>query len=308
MEERQKQLNEIKSIINGTQGDLSNYLIDSTGALNNSTIKEPQATNDAPLPQATQDAPLNTQEPLTKPLNILNNQNQATTNDATLPKTGIARLDQKIAQNKLDALDYLVAKKYLGIDLNVTLNGNLNLKNDMTLKNPSKPIEAINANADSIDGAIRFLKTADNQAGILYGANKFLNKISYGLLGMTHGNSKLQQSENNMVALVAKSNAGGKPPSEYDKRDAKDSIALWFRGQKELGSKTAQLLQALVDKNKNADTRLLALNGINPKEFQAKNYAALKIVEMLNKNEGNYNTKELENTYNNAYSNYMKGN
>ncbi|WP_158308565.1 hypothetical protein [Helicobacter cetorum] len=48
MEERQKQLNEIKSIINGTQGDLSNYLIDSTDALNNSTIKEPQATNDAP--------------------------------------------------------------------------------------------------------------------------------------------------------------------------------------------------------------------------------------------------------------------
>ncbi|MCQ2935312.1 Coiled-coil domain-containing protein, partial [Helicobacter pylori] len=44
--------------------------------------------------------------------------------------TGIAYLDNKIKNRSITAFDYYMAKKFLGMDLNVNLNGNLNLKTE----------------------------------------------------------------------------------------------------------------------------------------------------------------------------------
>ncbi|GAA6793053.1 hypothetical protein HpHCM62_10400 [Helicobacter pylori] len=42
--------------------------------------------------------------------------------------TGIAYLDDKIKNRTITVFDYYMAKKFLGLDLNVNLNGNLNIK------------------------------------------------------------------------------------------------------------------------------------------------------------------------------------
>ncbi len=44
--------------------------------------------------------------------------------------TGIAYLDNKIKNRSITAFDYYMARKFLGVDLNVNLNGNLNLKTE----------------------------------------------------------------------------------------------------------------------------------------------------------------------------------
>ncbi len=49
-------------------------------------------------------------------------------NEPSYLSTGIAYLDNKIKDGSITAFDYYMAKKFLGMDLNVNLNGNLNLK------------------------------------------------------------------------------------------------------------------------------------------------------------------------------------
>ncbi len=47
------------------------------------------------------------------------------TNEPSYLSTGIAYLDNKIKNRTITAFDYYMAKKFLGLDLNVNLNGNL---------------------------------------------------------------------------------------------------------------------------------------------------------------------------------------
>lgn len=51
--------------------------------------------------------------------------------------TGIAYLDNKIKNRSITAFDYYMAKKFLGMDLNVNLNGNLSItsENQTRVKN-----------------------------------------------------------------------------------------------------------------------------------------------------------------------------
>ncbi len=51
-------------------------------------------------------------------------------NEPSYLSTGIAYLDNKIKNRSITAFDYYMAKKFLGLDLNVNLNGNLNIKSE----------------------------------------------------------------------------------------------------------------------------------------------------------------------------------
>ncbi len=50
---------------------------------------------------------------------------QSLANEPSYISTGIAYLDDKIKNRSITAFDYYMAKKFLGLDLNVNLNGNL---------------------------------------------------------------------------------------------------------------------------------------------------------------------------------------
>ncbi len=56
--------------------------------------------------------------------------NQSLEADPSYIPTGIAYLDDKIKNRSITAFDYYMAKKFLGMDLNVNLNGNLNIKSE----------------------------------------------------------------------------------------------------------------------------------------------------------------------------------
>ncbi|WP_104748948.1 hypothetical protein [Helicobacter cetorum] len=268
--------------------------------MNDNNEKTPSELLEEQLKMQQSEQPQQEREPQEQEL-----EKQAESKSAFLP-TGLEYLDNKLKNKSLSMFDYYMAKKYLGLDLNVNLQGNLNIKNDTTLKNPAKPLEAINANMDTLDSAMRFLKSADTNAGIGYGVNKFLNKVSFGILPMTHAKSQMHMAENNLETNYAKTLAGGKPPAVYDKEQAKDIIGSKFRGQNELGSKISQLMQSVVENNLNVDSRLLALNGINPIEFKAKNFAYYNLFKTINNNKGRYDKKTLEKTYNKAYSQYLQ--
>lgn len=56
--------------------------------------------------------------------------NQSLEAEPSYISTGIAYLDDKIKNRSITAFDYYMAKKFLGMDLNVNLNGNLNIKSE----------------------------------------------------------------------------------------------------------------------------------------------------------------------------------
>ncbi len=83
--------------------------------------------------------------------------------------TGIAYLDNKIKNRSITAFDYYMAKKFLGMDLNVNLNGNLNLKteNKTRLASINKAMQDIFDDIKALDLGDDLIKKAQEHSGLI---------------------------------------------------------------------------------------------------------------------------------------------
>ncbi len=95
-------------------------------------------------------------------------QNLKEANEPFYLSTGIAYLDDKIKNRSITAFDYYMAKKFLGLDLNVNLNGNLNIKseNKTRLASINKATQDIFDDIKALDLGDDLIKKAQDHSGI----------------------------------------------------------------------------------------------------------------------------------------------
>lgn len=90
-------------------------------------------------------------------------------NEPSYLSTGIAYLDDKIKNRTITAFDYYMAKKFLGMDLNVNLNGNLNIKseNQTRVKNLTSATSKIYDGIKALNLGDRLIQKAQDNSGFL---------------------------------------------------------------------------------------------------------------------------------------------
>ncbi|GAA9858557.1 hypothetical protein VN0622_17810 [Helicobacter pylori] len=96
-------------------------------------------------------------------------------NEPSYISTGIAYLDDKIKNRSITAFDYYMAKKFLGMDLNVNLNGNLDIKseNKTRLASINKATQDVFDDIKALDLGDDLIKKAQDHSGLLI-------RLSYG--------------------------------------------------------------------------------------------------------------------------------
>lgn len=92
--------------------------------------------------------------------------------------TGIAYLDNKIKNRTITAFDYYMARKFLGMDLNVNLNGNLNIKseNQTRVKNLTSATSKIYDGIKALNLGDRLIEKAQDNSGIFSALKGLLMK------------------------------------------------------------------------------------------------------------------------------------
>ncbi len=112
--------------------------------------------------------------------------NEALETEPSYISTGIAYLDDKIKNRSITAFDYYMAKKFLGLDLNVNLNGNLNLKseNKTRLASINKATQDIFDDIKALDLGDDLIKKAQDHSGIVNQVKLWVNHKTGGLKGV----------------------------------------------------------------------------------------------------------------------------
>lgn len=138
-------------------------------------------------------------------LERLASENEA--NDPSYISTGIAYLDNKIKNRSVTAFDYYMAKKFLGLDLNVNLNGNLNLKseNKTRLASINKATQDIFDDIKALDLGDDLIKKAQEHSGIINQVKLWINHKTGGLKGVDYDLAKTDNTRLSYANRVAKS-------------------------------------------------------------------------------------------------------
>nr|AIA98806.1 phage protein [Helicobacter pylori] len=100
--------------------------------------------------------------------------------------TGIKYLDNKIKNRSLSVFDYYMARKYLGMDLNVNLNGNLNItsENQTRVKNLTSATSKIYDGIKALNLGDRLIEKAQDNSGIFSALKRFANEKTNGFYGL----------------------------------------------------------------------------------------------------------------------------
>ncbi|WRG38576.1 Coiled-coil domain-containing protein [Helicobacter pylori] len=156
--------------------------------------------------------------------------------------TGIAYLDDKIKNRTITAFDYYMAKKFLGMDLNVNLNGNLNLKseNKTRLASINKATQDIFDDIKALDLGDDLIKKAQEHSGPINQAKLWINRMTRGLIGVNYDLAKTDNAKISYANRVAKTMAQGGSVTQK-LRDGANAMTMWGARSKE--ENTARILQ-----------------------------------------------------------------
>ncbi|MDU9746582.1 Coiled-coil domain-containing protein [Helicobacter pylori] len=206
-----------------------------------------------PIKQEEQSEAVANKENLANNQSLANNQNLANHNLAnesvkdleTEPSylsTGIAYLDDKIKKRTITAFDYYMAKKFLGMDLNVNLNGNLNLKteNKTRLASINKATQDIFDDIKSLDLGDDLIKKAQEHSGLINQVKLWINHKTRGLKGVDYDLAKTDNARISYANRLAKTMAQGGQVTQKLRDEAKD-ITMWGARSKE--ENTARISQ-----------------------------------------------------------------
>ncbi len=193
--------------------------------------------------------------------------------------TGIAYLDNKIKNRSITAFDYYMAKKFLGMDLNVNLNGNLNLKteNKTRLASINKATQDIFDDIKALDLGDDLIKKAQKHSGLINQVKLWINHKTKGLKGVDYDLAKMDVAKNSYSNRVAKIQAQGGQVTQKLRDEAKAMTQWGARSKEENTARSAQTQEMLLNSLKKNAQMLESLGGsLSPlvlakiKEYQDK--------------------------------------
>ncbi|WQR89994.1 Coiled-coil domain-containing protein [Helicobacter pylori] len=197
--------------------------------------------------------------------------------------TGIAYLDNKIKNRSITAFDYYMAKKFLGLDLNVNLNGNLNLKseNKTRLASINKATQDIFDDIKALDLGDDLIKKAQEHSGLFNQVKLWINHATKGLKGVDYDLAQTDNARISYANRVAKTMAQGGQITQKLRDEAKAMTTWGARSKEENTARITQTQEILLNSLKKNLQMLESLGGnLSPvvlakvKEYQDKiNYA-----------------------------------
>ncbi len=228
------------------------------------------------------------------------NKEQAKNDSAILEKqpnyisTGIKYLDNKIKNRDLSAFDYYMARKYLGIDLNVNLNANLNItsENQTRVKNLTSATSKIYDGLKALNLGDRLIQKAQDNSGILNAFKRLANEKTNGLIGLSSDEAETMNALKNYSYSTARQ-MGGQLTNQKIK-DAHEMTKFGFRSKEEntarLGENQGRLIQILEQDINNLES----LGGMAPSSVMLELLKHKKRLAYIQKNQGNIKLKEYQ--------------
>ncbi|WP_104726454.1 Coiled-coil domain-containing protein [Helicobacter felis] len=217
--------------------------------------------------------------------------------------TGIKSLDEKIANKNLNLYDYYLARKYGGIDLNVHVNGSLDL--NQKVANRTKAISDVYNSLKTLQMGDDLINDAQEQSGTFKGVKRWLNEKTLGFFSLDADEAASQTRQRNWAYLLAQSQMGGKP-TQAGVEDAKKGIAFQARNASEntarLGATMRLNLKALDASIQK--TRLLGAEVPANVHALREKYAAQ--LDYIDKHKGKIDYKAYKAYGDNVYMEFLK--
>ncbi|MFA4743835.1 Coiled-coil domain-containing protein [Helicobacter pylori] len=205
--------------------------------------------------------------------------------------TGVKYLDNKIKNRSLSVFDYYMARKYLGMDLNVNLNGNLNIKseNQTRVKNLTSATSKIYDGIKALNLGDRLIEKAQDNSGIFSAFKRFANEKTNGLIGLNSDEAETVNALKNYSYSTARQ-MGGQLTNQKIK-DAQEMTKFGFRSKEEntarLGENQSRLIQILEQDINNLES----LGGKVPESVILELLKHKKRLEYIQKNQGKIKLK-----------------
>ncbi|KHL89703.1 Coiled-coil domain-containing protein [Helicobacter pylori] len=200
-------------------------------------------------------------------------------NEPSYLSVGVAYLDNKIKNRSITAFDYYMAKKFLGMDLNVNLNRNLNLKteNKTRLASINKATQDIFDDIKALDLGDDLIKKTQKHSGLINQVKLWINHKTRGLKGVDYDLAKTDNAMLIYANRVAKTMAQGGQVTQKLRDEAK-AMTMWgARSKEENAARIAQTQEMLLNSLKKNIQMLESLGGsVSPlvlakmKEYQDK--------------------------------------
>ncbi len=218
-------------------------------------------------------------------------------NEPSYLSTGIAYLDDKIKNRSITAFDYYMAKKFLGMDLNVNLNGNLQIKseNKTRLASINKAMQDIFDDIKALDLGDDLIKKAQEHSGLINQVKLWINHKTRGLKGVDYDLAKTDNARISYANRVAKAMAHGGQVTQKLRDEAK-AMTMWgARSKEENTARSVQTQEMLLNSLKKNIQMLESLGGnVSPlmlakiKEYQDK-------ADYINETSGKIDLKKYQN-------------
>ncbi|EJB98717.1 hypothetical protein [Helicobacter pylori] len=177
--------------------------------------------------------------------------------------TGIAYLDNKIKNRSITAFDYYMAKKFLGMDLNVNLNGNLNLKteNKTRLASINKATQDIFDDIKALDLGNDLIQKAQEHSGLINQVKLWINHKTRGFKGVDYDLAKMDAAKNTYSNRVAKINSQGGQVTQKMRDQAAEMVNFGARSKEENTARISQMQETLLNSLKKNVQMLESLGG-----------------------------------------------
>ncbi len=227
-------------------------------------------------------------------LEQLASENLKEANEPSYLSTGIAYLDNKIKNRSITAFDYYMAKKFLGLDLNVNLNGNLNIKseNQTKIKNLTSATSKIYDGLKALNLGDRLIEKAQDNSGIFSALKRLANEKTSGLYGLNSDEAETVNALKNYSYSTARQ-MGGQLTNQKIK-DAQEMTKFGFRSKEEntarLGENQSRLIQILEQDINNLES----LGGKVPESVILELVKHKKRLEHIQKNQGRIKLREYQ--------------
>ncbi|UOR22289.1 Coiled-coil domain-containing protein [Helicobacter pylori] len=225
-------------------------------------------------------------------LERLASENLKEANEPSYLSTGIAYLDDKIKNRNITAFDYYMAKKFLGLDLNVNLNGNLNIKseNQTKIKNLTSATSKIYEGLKALNLGDRLIQKAQDNSGIFSALKRFANEKTNGFYGLSSDEAETVNALKNYSYSTARQ-MGGQLTNQKIK-DAHEMTKFGFRSKEEntarLGENQGRIIQILEQDMNNLES----LGGRAPKSVMLELLKHKNRLAYIQKNRGKIKLEE----------------
>ncbi|WP_120910971.1 Coiled-coil domain-containing protein [Helicobacter pylori] len=210
--------------------------------------------------------------------------------------TGIDYLDKKIKDRNITVFDYYMAKKFLGIDLNVNLNGNLQIKseNKTRLASINKATQDIFDDIKALDLGNDLIKKAQEQSGLINQVKLWINHKTRGLKGVDYDLAKMDVAKNTYSNRVAKTNAQGGQVTQKMRDQAAEMVNFGARSKEENTARISQMQETLLNSLKKNIQMLESLGGNVSPLVLAKMKAYQDKADYINETRGKIDLKKYQ--------------